>query len=154
MVFITLSLLLVAAFKLSVFADDSTLNKKPEVETMTLVNITEKPFTVDALAKKTSLDDLLLVLKIEESQPQSGVCNYFSSAMQFNQKKQELHFEVAKDFCANERFGKSKGEVYWTAPKSLALQKTKVCLVINNKKIGVLNLGELKNLVRIQQRCE
>ncbi|MBK9294180.1 MAG: hypothetical protein IPM57_07005 [Oligoflexia bacterium] len=103
---------------------------------------------------KTNLKDKLLILKIKDTQPQSGVCNYYVTHTELDQKNSTLKVIVAKDFCPNERFGKSEGEIYWVVPKSLALQSAKICLSVNNQKLGLINLGENKNKFDVRDACQ
>ncbi len=125
-----------------------------------LINENPNPFFIVSvittpvrfLGKASS--ETMLRIGLKDSSPATGVCTYYQQSFKFDPIKKSIDVTVVKDFCPNDIFGQSQGEVDWVVPKSLISSTAKMCLFINNFKVrGVVFDHESKVFV-LSDKCE
>src|SRR5580698_6531843 len=88
-------------------------------------------FTVKAQVQRSDTNSLILQLRIQDAKDKSGVCPYYVKTLQYLQGVKLLNVEVYQEFCTNEAYGKSEGDVFWTIPNSLLRQASVVAVLVN-----------------------
>lgn len=115
--------------------------------------VEKAPFTITEISSKTVEDGgALLKIKIKDAEKQTGVCPYYVEAFTFNKDKKELNLKITKGFCPNDQFGVSQGDLYWVAPR--VVQGEKLCIYLNNNKMGSILVQGNKKTYRVAETCE
>jgi hypothetical protein len=89
------------------------------------------------------LRELRVVLR--EKARATGVCEYVTDKIDFDQKRFYLNIKMSKGFCPNDKFGKSYGAFTWVLPRSLERMQKKICVAVNGEELGFISLGIERN---------
>jgi hypothetical protein len=103
------------------------------------------PFNINVALNETA-QAAELTIHVEDAEEVSNACDYYVRRLEYVEALRTLMVDVEPQFCQLDRMGRRKASFKWIMPHLLRATG-KLCLVVNQKKIGVASFSHSVNAV-------